>query len=153
MDTSSLLQAFSSLAPVAASFQEISLEKVVSIGGSLIFVGVFILQFFSIYRHGGRDAIVSMLTWLLVACLCLAVAGYYWQQQRDFFQAVLLLCLAGGALSCFLVSLISRDTLKQEAERLKSEAMVMPNKSAEEANAAAAAIRERLAKARHRKEA
>ena len=77
-----------------------------SIGASLIFVGVFVLQFFAIYRHGGRDAVVSMLTWLLVACLCLTVAGYYWQQERDVFQAVLLLILTGGALSCFLFSLV-----------------------------------------------
>src|ERR1035437_10327031 len=123
------MQAFSSLAPIAAGFQVIALEKAVSIGGSLIFVGVFMLQFFSIYRHGGRDAIVSMLTWLLVACLCLAVAGYHWQQQRDFFQAILLLCLAGGAISCFLISLISRKTLEQEAERRKSEAVATPSAS------------------------
>ena len=151
MDTASLMQAFTSLIPDAASFQDIPLDKVVSIGGSMIFVGVFILQFFSIYRHGGRDAVVSMLTWLLVACLCLAVAGYYWQQQRDFFQAILLLCLAGGAVSCFLISLLSRKTLEQEVVRRKSEAVAMPSTS-NQASAAAAAIRERLAKARQRNE-
>jgi len=146
------MQAFTSLMPDAANFQEVALEKVVSIGGSLIFVGVFVLQFFSIYRHGGRDAIVSMLTWLLVACLCLAVGGYYWQQQRDFFQAVLLLCLAGGALSCFLISLISRKTLEEEAERRKSEVASVPS-SSDQMIAASTAMRERLAKARHRNEA
>ncbi|HQW20386.1 MAG TPA: hypothetical protein PLI90_06910 [Rhodocyclaceae bacterium] len=152
MDTVSLMHIFTILMPAAANLQDVPLDKVASIGASMIFIGVFILQFFSIYRHGGRDAVVSMLTWLLVACLCLAVAGYYWKQERDFFQAILLLCLTGGAISCFLVSLLSRKTLVQESERRKSETAVTPGYS-DQAVIAANAVRERFAQARTRKEA
>lgn len=137
---------------VLAGYDELGFEKALSVVASLIFVGAFILQFFSIYRHGGRDAVVSMLTWVLVAGLCAAVAGYYWQQQRDFFQVVLLLILTGGALSCFLISIIARGTIEEEVQRRKAE--VGPDSSRDDQlEHTAAAMRERLALARKRKEA
>lgn len=150
MDIVSLMESIASLWSIAPGFGEIAFDKVVSIGASLIFVGVFVLQFFSIYRHGGRDAVVSMLTWLLVACLCLTVAGYYWQQERDVFQAVLLLTLTGGALSCFLISFVSRTTLDLELERRNFDISTVSSRSAQ-VEVAAAEFRERLAKARERK--
>ncbi len=150
MDYAYVLEKITNLIPFAADFENIAFDKALSIFASLIFVGAFMLQFFSIYRHGGRDAVVSMLTWLLVACLCLTVAGYYWQQERDFFQAVLLLFLTGGALSCFLVSLVSRKTLDQESARRKVEVASAPSKT-DQFVVAAAEFRERLAQARSRK--
>lgn len=150
MDAASLIQTFASLVPTVAKLQEVPLEKVASIGASMIFVGVFVLQFFSIYRHGGRDAVVSILTWLLVACLCLAIAGFYWQQERDFFQAVLLLCLAAGAVSCFLVSLASRKTLEKEAGRRKSEAAPSSAAASAQVMSSVDAMRQRFARARTR---
>ncbi len=137
---------------VAAGYDEIGFDKALSVVASLIFIGTFILQFFSIYRHGGRDAVVSMLTWVLVACLCAAMAGYYWQQQRDFFQVVLLLILTGGALSCFLISIFARNAIEDEVERLKAESGQETNRE-DQIEQAAAAMREKLAIARKRKEA
>ena len=153
MNDISIMITIKNLLPVVvAGFTDHGFEKALSVVASLIFVGAFILQFFSIYRHGGRDAVVSMLTWVLVACLCTAVAGYYWQQQRDFFQVVLLLILTGGALSCFLISIIARSTLDEEVARRKGEASPDTTRD-DQLEHAAAAIRERLAVARKRKEA
>ncbi len=133
-----------------SAVQELGFDKILSVIASLVFIATFILQFFSIYRHGGRDAVVSMMTWVLVAGLCTALAGLYWQQQRDFFQVILLLILAGGALSCYLISILSKETLKQEVERRRFEKPVSSAlDSAVEDKAAA--IRERLALARQRK--
>ena len=137
---------------VLAGLDGIGIEKAVGLGAALIFVGAFILQFFSIYRHRGRDAVVSMMTWVLVACLCMTVAGYYWQQQRDFFQVVLLLFLAGGALSCFMLSAMSRQTLAEESARRKGESIV-PSEREAQAEQLAADIRARFADARRRKTA
>jgi uncharacterized protein involved in response to NO len=135
----------------AASLEALGFEKVLSVVASLLFVGVFILQFFSVYRHGGRDAVVSMMTWVLVACLCAALAGYYWQQQRDFFQVVLLLILTGGAISCFLLSIIARVTLGEEAERRRTERGEITANRDDQVSQAIADMRGKIALARQRK--
>ncbi|MBP9713510.1 MAG: hypothetical protein KBD60_07430 [Sterolibacterium sp.] len=134
---------------IATSFDALGYEKALGMLASLIFVGVFILQFFSIYRHGGRDAVVSLLTWVLVACLCASLAGYYWQQQRDFFQVVLLLILTAGALSCFLLSIVARSTLNEEVERRKGDAVADAPRDDQFAQVAKT-MRERIALARQR---
>lgn len=146
----SFMERIAGLLAVSPALGEVALDKAISMGASLIFVGVFVLQFFSIYRHGGRDAVVSMLTWLLVACLCLTVAGYYWQQERDVFQAILLLILTGGALSCFMISFASRATIDMEIERRSHDSAAVSEKTAQ-LEQASAEFRERLAKARQRK--
>ena len=152
MSELSVMMAFKSWLPLLMSaVQDMDFDKVLSICASLVFIATFILQFFSIYRHGGRDAVVSMMTWVLVAGLCTALAGLYWQQQRDFFQVVLLLILAGGALSCFLISVMSRETLQQEVERRKGEAAGEASALDSAIEDKAAAMRERLALARQRK--
>ncbi len=152
MSELSVMMAFKSWLPLLMSaVQDMDFDKVLSICASLVFIATFILQFFSIYRHGGRDAVVSMMTWVLVAGLCTALAGLYWQQQRDFFQVVLLLILAGGALSCFLISAMSRETLQQEVARRKGEAAGGVSALDSAIEDKAAAMRERLALARQRK--
>ena len=134
-----------------ASYDALGFEKVLSLTASFIFVGVFLLQFFSIYRHGGREAVVSMLTWFLVAGLCTVLAGYYWQQQRDFFQVILLLILTAGALSCLLMSYMARNTIAEEVVRRQTESTAMAAHP-DSMDQAIAAMRDRLALARKRKE-
>lgn len=134
-----------------ASYDALGFEKVLSLTASFIFVGVFLLQFFSIYRHGGREAVVSMLTWFLVAGLCTVLAGYYWQQQRDFFQVILLLILTAGALSCLLMSYMARNTIAEEVVRRQAESTVMATHP-DPMDQAIVAMRDRLALARKRKE-
>ena len=136
-----------------ASYDALGFEKVLSLTASFIFVGVFLLQFFSIYRHGGREAVVSMLTWVLVAGLCTVLAGYYWQQQRDFFQVVLLLILTVGALICVLMSYMARSTIAEEVVRRQMESTGAREISHDdEMDQAIVAMRDRLALARKRKE-
>lgn len=134
-----------------ASYDALGFEKALSLTASFIFVGVFLLQFFSIYRHGGREAVVSMLTWFLVAGLCTVLAGYYWQQQRDFFQVILLLILTAGALSCLLMSYMARHTIAEEVVRRQTESTMMAVHP-DPMDQAIVAMRDRLALARKRKE-
>lgn len=149
---SDLLTGFNVWLPLLLSgIHDLDIEKLLSVIASLIFVGAFVLQFFSIYRHGGREAVVSMMTWVLVASLCSALAGYYWQQQRDFFQVILLLILSAGALSCFLISALSRKTLEQEIQRRKIEDAPANHQLEAEIANTASTMRHRLAQARQRK--
>ena len=60
MDNISLMHIFTNLIPSIANLQDVPLDKIASIGASMIFIGVFVLQFFSIYRHSGRDAVAGI---------------------------------------------------------------------------------------------
>lgn len=51
-DLSSMGHVRDALLPAITIYDDLGLEKPLSLAASPVFVGVFLLQFFSIYRHG-----------------------------------------------------------------------------------------------------
>lgn len=101
------------------------------------------LQFITVLRHRGQDAVVNSFTWLLLAGFAAAVGAMVWQRHGDFFLMLTLEILASGALSGYLLNLRYRRLLAEvSAQREAAEYVPTEHENV------AAALRERLRAAR-----
>jgi uncharacterized membrane protein YfcA len=105
--------------------------------------GAIVMQFLALLRHQGEEAVVSSLTWLLLASFSVAMGAYFWREFSDFFLVLLMGLLALGALAGYLLNLSKREML----ERVRR-ARALAQASRSEMTDAAISLRLKLQRAR-----
>lgn len=106
------------------------------------------MQFLTVLRHGGKDAVVSSFTWLLLASFAAAVGALVWQEHGDFFLLLLMELLASGALAGGILNLRYRKLLREVARERAA-----ANHTPTEFEDVAEALRRKLRAAREARQA
>jgi hypothetical protein len=94
--------------------QETAVMLIVSV--AVAFVAIT-LQFLTVLRHKGQDAVINSFTWLLLAAFAAAAGGLIWQRHGEFFLTLLMEILASGALAGTILNLRYRKLLKEVAKQ------------------------------------
>lgn len=92
------------------------LDPIAGIGvivSTAIAFGAIVMQFLALLRHQGDEAVVSSMTWLLLASFSVAMGAYFWREFSDFFLVVLMGLLALGAVAGYLLNLSKREMLER----------------------------------------
>lgn len=118
-------------------------SAVVLIISSAFAFAAITLQFLTVLRHKGQEAVVDAFTWVLLGAFSALVGALVWQQHGDFFLMLVLEFLAAAAISGYLLSLRYRKLLSDVEEDRKKKSRV-PTEHLD----AAAGIRDKLRAAR-----
>ncbi len=113
-------------------------------------LGAIIMQFLTLVRHEGEQAVVSSMTWLLLASFSVAMGAYIWREYSDYFLVLLMGLLAAGAIAGYMLTLSKREII----DRVRRTRRVTGGRRAEVQNAASS-LRIKLRHARrvrHRQE-
>lgn len=122
---------------------ETAVVLILSVG--VAFVAIT-LQFLTVLRHAGKDAVVNAFTWLLLAAFSAAVGALLWQRHGEFFLMLVMEILASGALAGTILNIRYRRMLGEiEKERQA------PEYAPTEFENVAAALQNKLRAAREKK--
>lgn len=78
-----------------------------------IATGAVLMQFLTLMRHHGEDAVVSSFTWLLLALFSVTMGAYFWRQYDDYFLVLLMGVLASGAIASYILNLSKREVIDE----------------------------------------
>ena len=91
-----------------------------------IAIGAVFMQFLTLLRHEGEDAVASSFTWLLLASFAIAAGAFFWRQFGDYFLALLMGLLASGAMASFILNQTKRDVIERVKEARHPDAIFTP---------------------------
>lgn len=106
--------------------------------------GAIVLQFFAVLRHDAQQAVLSSMTWLLLAAFGAAMGAYFHRSLGDFFLVLLMALLSAGGVAGLLLHLSRRATIAQARE----ERLIHRLSRRLSAEETAAKLRQKLAQAR-----
>lgn len=105
------------------------------------------LQFLTVLRHKGKDAVVNAFTWLSLAAFSASVGALLWQRHGEFFLMLVMEILASGAIAGTILNLRYRKMLAAIAQERKA-----PEYVPTEFENVAASLRNKLRAAREQKQ-
>jgi uncharacterized membrane protein YfcA len=110
-----------------------------------IALGAIVLQFITLMRHDGRQAVVSSLTWVLLAGFAALMGALFYQTLQDFFLVLLMALLVAGATAGFVLHYIKSEQIRQ----IRFTRLVL-DYPADDVEDVAARLRRKVHRARHR---
>jgi hypothetical protein len=113
-----------------------------------IATGAVLMQFLTLMRHEGEEAVVSSYTWLLLASFAVAMGAFFWRQHGDYFLVLLMGVLASGAMATFILNLSKRDVIERVRETRETTSGSTP-----ELDDAISTLRNKLKSAREARQA
>lgn len=108
-----------------------------------IATGAVLMQFLTLMRHEGEEALVSSFTWLLLASFAVTMGAFFWRQYGDYFLVLLMGVLASGAIASYILNLSKRDVIERVRESRQQLSGHLP-----ELDTAVSELREKLKAAR-----
>jgi len=106
--------------------------------------GAIVLQFIAVLRHDAHQAVLSSMTWLLLAAFAAAMGAYFHQTLGEFFMVLLMALLSAGGLAGLILNLGRREVIQRAIEEQHTR-FAPPT-----AEQAAAELRRKLDKARRK---
>ena len=78
-----------------------------------IALGAIVLQFITLMRHDGREAVLSSITWLLLAAFAALMGAVFYHTLHDFFLMLLMAMIVAGATAGLVLHYIKSEQIRE----------------------------------------